>query len=377
MNDRERFYATMHYCPRDRAPIMDFSFWNETLPRWQGQGLPPHVTRSNSDEFFGMDAGMDAISNATGVNAGLCPLFDEIVLQDRGEEEVVQQKDGVRVLRRKSMVSIPQHLAHLLVDRDSWRQHYQPRLDPTHPARLPNDWVDRVKVWRDGDREQVIALPGGSFCGWLRDWMGLEKFAMTIYDDPAWFEEMVTTIADCVIGTVARLLETGGRFDACAIWEDIAYNRGPLLSPQHFKRYLVPQYRRLADLLHKHSVDVVWVDCDGKIDQLIPLWLDAGVNCMFPLEIGTWGADPVSYRLRYGKELLLMGGFDKHILAQSQTEIQAEVERLAPLVEEGGYIGFCDHRVPPDVPLDNYVFYLKTIRRIWGHDTNLRPMGPC
>ena len=374
MNDRERFYATMHYQPRDRAPILDFSFWNETLPIWHEQGLPRHVTRKNSDDFFGMDIGIDAISNATGVQAGLAPEFEEIVIEDRGEEEVCQQKDGVRVLRRKFMVSIPQHLGHLLVDRASWNEHYKPRLDPSNPARYPADWDARVKVWCDPKREDVIALPGGSLYGCLRDWMGLEQISMVVYDDPAWFEEMVTTVADCIVGTLTRILATGGRFDVCAIWEDMAYNRGPLLSPKHFKQYLVPHYRRITDLLHKHGVDTIWVDCDGKIDQLIPLWLDAGVNCMFPLEIGTWGADPIAYRQRFGKSLLLMGGFDKHILARTQTEIAQEVERLAPLVEEGGYIGFCDHRVPPDVPLENYLFYLETIRRVWGKNINLRAM---
>jgi len=374
MNDRERFYATMHYQSRDRAPILDFSFWNETLPIWHEQGLPRHVTRKNSDDFFGMDIGIDAISNATGVIAGLAPAFEEIVLEDRGEEEVCQQKDGVRVLRRKFMVSIPQHLGHLLVDRASWNEHYKPRLDPTNPARYPADWDARVQVWRDPKREQVIALPGGSLYGCLRDWMGLEQISMVVYDDPAWFEEMVTTVADCIVGTLTRILATDGRFDVCAIWEDMAYNRGPLLSPKHFKQYLVPHYRRITDLLHKHGVDTIWVDCDGKIDQLIPLWLDAGVNCMFPLEIGTWGADPIAYRQRFGKSLLLMGGFDKHILARTQAEIVQEVERLAPIVEEGGYIGFCDHRVPPDVPFENYLFYLETIRRVWGKNINLRTM---
>ena len=96
---------------------------------------------------------------------------------------------------------------------------------------------------------------------------------------------------------------------------------------------------------------------------------------MFPLEIGTWGADPVRYRKEFGKDLLLMGGFDKHVLARSKREIEQEVYRLSPLVEEGGYIGFCDHRVPPDVPLENYLFYLETIRRVWGKNTNLKPMG--
>jgi uroporphyrinogen decarboxylase len=186
---------------------------------------------------------------------------------------------------------------------------------------------------------------------------------------------MVETIADCVVGVLTRVFEAGAQIEACGMWEDMCYNAGPLLSPQHFKQFLVPHYKRITGLLHKHDVDVVWVDCDGCIDALLPLWLEAGVNCMFPIEIGTWGADPVKYRRQYGRDLLLMGGFDKHILARSKPEIEAEVRRLTPLVEEGGYIGFCDHRVPPDVPLENYMFYLETVRHMWGHDLNLKPMG--
>ena len=201
----------------------------------------------------------------------------------------------------------------------------------------------------------------------------MENLAYLIYDDPAWFGEMVETIADCIIGTLTRILQTGARFEACGIWEDMAYNAGPLISPRHFKQFLAPHYRRIVDLLHRYQVDVIWVDCDGDIRKLVPLWLEAGVNCMFPLEVGTWGADPIAYRRQYGKDLLIMGGFDKHILARDKREIEAEVYRLFPLIEEGGYIGFCDHRVPPDVPLENYLFYLDTARRVWGKELDLRP----
>lgn len=69
-----------------------------------------------------------------------------------------------------------------------------------------------------------------------------------------------------------------------------------------------------------------------------------------------------------------MGGFDKHILARSKDDIKHEIERLRPLVEEGGFIGFCDHRVPPDVSLDHYVYYLKMVRYAWGGNLNLKPM---
>lgn len=371
MNERERFYATMHYQPRDRNIIADFNFWDETLPIWHEQGLPSYVNRENSNEFFGMDYYV----RGAGVQVDLCPAFPEIVIEDRGDHEVVQQTDGVRVLRKKFLGSIPKHLNHLLTDRESWEKHYKPRLDPTTPERYPQDWDAAVARWTDPNRETVLTLPGGSLFGRLRDWMGLENISMLIYDDPLLFEEMVTTVADCIVGVLERVLATGAQFDACGMWEDMAYNAGPLISPRHFKKYLVPHYRRISDLLRKHGVDVIWLDCDGNIEKLMPLWLDAGINCMFPVEIGTWGADPVKYRQQYGKDLLMMGGFDKHILAESKAAIEAEVYRLLPLVEEGGYIGFCDHRVPPDVPLENYMFYLETVRHVWGKDTNLAPIG--
>lgn len=375
MNHRERFNATMHYQPRDRVPLLDFGFWDETFAFWHEQGLPKSVDGSNCHRFFGMDFHFDGAMAGAGINVGLMPHFKETVLEDRGDRVVVQQGNGVRVLRHKFMSSIPKPTHHLLQDRESWRKHYKPRLQAMTQERYPEDWDERVKIWTDPQRDFPIFLGTGSFYGWLRDWMGLENLSLVLYDDPAWFEEMVTTLADCVIGAFSRVLETGGQFGGCSMWEDMCYRAGPLLSPKHFRRYLVPHYRRLADLMHKHGVDVIWVDCDGKIDSLLPLWLEAGVNCMFPVEVGTWGADAVQYRKEYGKDLLMMGGFSKRILAREKHDIEKEVYRLAPLVEEGGFIGFCDHRVPPDVPLENYLFYLETVRKVWGLNLDLQPMG--
>jgi uroporphyrinogen decarboxylase len=218
-------------------------------------------------------------------------------------------------------------------------------------------------------------VSGGSLYGWIRNWMGVEAVSYLLYDDPVLFEEMVVTIADLIVEVHRRAFEHGARFDACAMWEDMCFNNGPLLAPAHFKQYLVPHYRRITDQLRAHGCDVCWLDCDGCIDDLIPHWLDAGVNCMFPIEIGTWGADAVRYRREYGKDLLMMGGFDKHILARSKADIEAEIDRLTPVVEEGGFIGFADHRVPPDVPLENYMFYLHTVRDRWGKGVNLKPIG--
>lgn len=371
MTDRERFLATMRYQPRDRAPICDFGFWEETVEIWKGQGLPEHLDENTASDFFGMDR----YGDCTGIRDMLDPSFESMVLEDRGDMEVVQGGDGVRILRHKFMSSIPMHVGHLLTDRESWERHYKPRLDPDTPGRFPAAWNERVRRWANPKRPFVLSVPGGSLYGWLRNWMGVENLSLVVYDDPVWFEEMVETIANLICSLLERAFASGVTFDACQLWEDMCYSSGPLLGVDHFKQFLVPRYRRITELARKNWIDVVWLDCDGNIEKLMPLWLDAGVNCMFPVEIGTWGADPIRYRREYGKELLMMGGFDKHILSKGADAIRSEVERLTPLVEEGGFIPFCDHRVPPDVALDDYLFYLDTVREAWGGGINLKPMG--
>ena len=375
MNDRQRFLATMQYKPRDRAPICDFGFWPETITAWHDQGLPLSVQGGHdttTNQFFGMDVFTGGLSPDVGLN----PFFEEKTLEDRGDTIVVQNADGAAIVQAKdpTIISIPPHESHLLTDRASWTEHYKHRLDPDTPGRDP-DWAAAQAIWNDPDYPAPRTLSGGSLYGWIRNWMGMEGVSYLVFDDPALFEEMVVTIADLIVECHRRAFEHGAQIDACSMWEDMCFNSGPLLSPDDFKKYLVPQYKRITEQLRSHGCNITFVDCDGCIDQLIPLWFEAGVNCMFPIEIGNWGADPIRYRKQYGKDLLLLGGYDKHILAQSKKAIADEIDRLTPLVEEGGFIPFCDHRVPPDVPLTNYMFYLETAREKWGQGVNLKPMA--
>jgi len=380
MNERERFDAIMHYKPVDRGLLYDFNFWDETIPEWYEQGLPRQVNRRNAYAWFGLDRSVggggpfDPVG--AGVNVNMLPAFEHTVIEDRGDHEVVQQADGVRVLRKKHMGSIPQHLGHLLKDRASWEEHYKPRLDPHDPRRLPaaEALPELRKAWQDPDRPYPITVFCGSLFGRIRDWMGMEEVSYIVYDDPGLFEEMVATLADVTVNCLEKIFAAGAKFEIGAFWEDMCFNTGPLLSPPMFEKFLVPQYQRITSVLNANGVDIIWVDCDGKIDELVPLWLKAGVNTMFPIEIGTWGADPLKFRAEYGRDLRLMGGVSKHVLAGSKDRIDAEVRRLASLVEEGGYIPMPDHRVPPDVPYENYVFYCEKAREVWAGNVDLPPI---
>ncbi len=368
MNSRQRFNAVMHYQRRDRSPIMDFGFWDETLVIWQEQGLPKGI---DPDRYFGMDPQWITAP----VNVQLCPSFDFKVLEDRADTQIVVDNEGVTKEQGKFLGSIPRHIAHTLVDRTTWEKEFKWRLDGHSLARFPHDWEEYTLKQSNGIRDYPLGINAGSLYGWIRNWMGLEAVSVLVYDDRRLFDEMVETIADCILAALKRALASGIQFDYALMWEDMCYRAGPLLSPRIFKETLVPHYRRITQLLKEHGVDVVVVDCDGDITKLLPLWLEAGVNTMFPLEAGVWQADPVAYRERWGPDLLMIGGVGKRILAAGTDVIDAEVERLAPLVEAGGYIPTPDHRVPPDVPFANYLHYLRAARRVWGNNlSNLAPM---
>jgi uroporphyrinogen decarboxylase len=153
--------------------------------------------------------------------------------------------------------------------------------------------------------------------------------------------------------------------DFASFWEDMCFNMGPMISPAMFREFMVPRYRRITDFLRANGVDVAYVDCDGDINQLVGLWLEGGVNCMFPLEIQS-GSDPAPMREKYGERVLLMGGVDKTRLIAGKQAIRKEIDRIAPLVASGGYIPHVDHRCPPDVTFENYLYYLNTKREAFG-----------
>ena len=120
---------------------------------------------------------------------------------------------------------------------------------------------------------------------------------------------------------------------------------------------MVLRYRKITKYLREElGIDVIMVDSDGNVNKLIPLWLDAGINCIYPNEVAA-GMYVDELKKEYGKALLLVGGIDKRVLATNKDSIKKEVDRILPAYESGGYIPAVDHSVPPDVPFENYLFY--------------------
>ena len=110
----------------------------------------------------------------------------------------------------------------------------------------------------------------------------------------------------------------------------------------------------------------VSLDCDGKIDDLLPVWLENGVNIMFPIEVGTWQASIQPWREKYGREFRGVGGVNKYIFAGDYAGIDKEIERLRPLVAWVGTSRVPDHALPSDARWENVQYYCERMRKVFG-----------
>ena len=121
----------------------------------------------------------------------------------------------------------------------------------------------------------------------------------------------------------------------------------------------MPRYRQIIEYLRSHGVEIITYDSDGNIEALIPDLIDVGVNLIWPCECAA-GMDIRRLRAEYGHDLALSGGIDKRELAKGRRAIEREVVgKMAPLLEDGGYIPTVDHAVPPDISYDNFMYYLE------------------
>ena len=372
MNSRQRLHAVLHYENYDQMPVVHFGYWTELLNKWVAEGhLEPEEIASLDDgnamdklvaKKLGFDFNYYTTYQDLSGFSSLFPAFEPKRLRDHadGTYEYLNE-DGMIVLQKEGTVSIPAEIGHLLQDRASWEEHYLPRLQYSED-RFDESGLRKLAS-ESGGREEPLGLYCKSLFGQIRNWLGVEGVSYLYADDEELYDEIINTVGELAYKTTKRVLESGIQFDFAHFWEDICFKNGPLVIPGVFAEKVGPHYRRISELVKSHGIDIVSLDCDGVIDTLLPIWLENGVNTMFPIEVGTWGASIAPWREKYGKNLLGVGGVNKHVLSFDKAAVDAEIERLKPLVALGGFLPCPDHRLPPDTKWELVQYYCDRMRR--------------
>ena len=343
------------------APLFKREFGYYCLERWYEQGLPRDADLAQ--EFDYDPSGDFGLRGLGWCEAAFVPAFEECVIEDRGEHEVVQDAAGRHLLCFKGRRSgfMPEYLDHPVKDMRTWEKHVKWRLDPATPERYA-DLDERMAAAAQaaGEGKMIVQHVVGGYM-YLRSLIGPESLLYMVYDDPALIHDCMRTWLKLAL-EVTRRHQEYLTFDEIFFGEDICYNHGLLISPGMMQEFIIPYYRELISAVKEQQIDrsrhlFVHVDTDGYCVPALEVYREAiGMDVMSPFEVAA-GCDVVTIGRQY-PELVMKGGIDKRVLAKGRAAIDAHLEHIVPAMRaRGGYIPMCDHGVPEEVTLENYRYY--------------------
>jgi uroporphyrinogen decarboxylase len=373
MNTRQRFKETLLFGTPDKVPFSPGHPRESTLKTWHGQGLPQGA---DYYDFLCDTIGIDSDTSKTekvesGVNFKMIPEFEERVLEHKDGHYIVQDWKGniceisdefdVTYLRKAKDFVTRSWIKCPVENRDDWEK-MKERYNPSSPERYAPDFEKRCEILNKRDYVASICINGPFWQ--LREWLGFENLCMMFLDDPEFIRDMVTFWTDFISDTMEPLLKRV-ILDSVHISEDMAYKAHPMISPEMTREFLMPAYVRWVKEIKSSGCEIIDMDSDGYIEDLIPVWIESGINVCDPIEVAA-GCDLKRFRQRFGDDIAYSGGVDKRCMAKGGQEIRDEINRLKPVIMSGGYIPGCDHGVPSDVSWPDFVDYSRLLAKECG-----------
>lgn len=372
MNERERYLATLLFQSPDRIPFEPGTPRESTLRRWHTEGMPsPTDWYVALCDAIGLPRPSPGPKTQPGVNFRMHPTFEERILDHREGHYLVQDwmgniieisdaYDPTYIRSAKDFVTRKWHAFPVTQpsDFDAMKQRYH----PDDPVRYPPDFDVRVRRLRHRTWVATVSVPGPFWQ--MREWCGFEPLCMLFLDNPGFVQEMVEFWTEFVCRTLRRAFDSG-IVDHLQISEDMAFKGKSMISPAMVREFLLPCWSRWSREARQAGVVLVDMDSDGYVGELLPLWIEAGINVCDPVEVAA-GNDLPAMRQIFGRRMAYRGGVDKRCIARAGESLTQELVRLEPVIRSGGYIPGCDHGVPPDVSWSDFVRYGRLLAEMTG-----------
>jgi len=372
MNARERTLETLLFGQPDRIPFSPGGPRESTLAAWRTQGLPEDVNWSDFlFETLNIDAEAKTPMQHLNVDFRMIPQFEEKVLEHANGHYVVQDWKGnvceisdqydVTYLRLAKDFVTRKWIRCPVESRGDWEQMME-RYDVDCAGRFPDDFEAVCNRHRERDYVLTVLFPGPFWQ--MREWCGFEGLCMMMLDDPELVAEMASFWEQFVSAILDRVLQHVTP-DVVYFCEDMAYKGKSMISPDMTRRFLKPGYDAWCGKAGSAGCPVVDVDSDGYVGELIPIWIESGVNVCDPMEVAA-GNDLCRFREVFGRQMAFQGGIDKRAIAKGGRAMRDELRRVEPVLKTGGFIPGCDHGVPADVSWPNFVDYSRILAQMTG-----------
>jgi len=245
---------------------------------WPTQGFP---LDSDIKEYFRLDSCQRLVC----AEQFVYPNFEiEILREDERYIDYIDIDGATRRFSKEQQV-LPGGLGWIIKDWDSWNKLKEERyrLDNIK-ERLPDNWPGLVEEYKKRDYPLAVGgYPNGLF-GSLTHLIGYENLFLFYHDNPNLIKDILGRLADIWIALWEEIM-VYVQIDLCNIWEDISAGKGSMISPRIFKEFLSSFYKKICSFLKSKGVKIIMVDTDGDCNELIPLFMEAGVTGLYPMEV--------------------------------------------------------------------------------------------
>lgn len=334
------------------------------LDSLHAQGLPEQVRDLDTWCLF---FGQQAFDRVGGIGTGAPGI--RRVRRTEGEYDIEEAETGAVTRTHRDNVrkySMPDFQRYDVRDRESWII-FRDLITPTARATEQLDALE--DCYRD--RSRPIAVDGGSSWGHIRNWMGPEAALVALYDQPDLIHEIMqykrAQFDEYTAPVIDRL-----RPEIVMIWEDFCYNHGMMISPDSFREFCTSYYRQVVEVSRNAGVSLIIVDTDGEVSEYLDLSEELGVNGTWPLE-QVCGNDLRTYRASH-PDMVLAGGIEKEAVNAGNGEmIEAELEKVPALFEQGGYFPMFDHALQPEVDYQELCRCMTRLHALAGSDLGYFP----
>jgi uroporphyrinogen decarboxylase len=360
LSSKERIARVLNHQPVDRIGLFEV-FWRETAKSWSDAGHFAELAMA-SDHFD-----LDLRRSNGEITPPYATLLNMVADLDCGESIVEEtetmklSRDGNGALLRwnKGRSGAPEHVDFLIKQRSDWEEHIRPRLGDKSLYERRIDY----KLYREGrdkcDKDGRFFTCGvvGAF-DQMSPVCGHEYLLMGMATDPDWIKEMCKLYVDVTLDLMEILFEREGLPDGVWVWDDLGFKQRPFLSPAMYKELIFPGHKRLFDFAHARNLKIV-LHADGLVESLVPALIEAGLDCLQPLEVKA-GMDLLKMKKLYGDQLAFIGGMDaRELISNDLGRVQKELESKLPAAMAGsGYILQVDHSVSSQVNYETYKYFV-------------------
>lgn len=361
LTGKERIQRILGHRPVDRVGLFEV-FWRETARQWAEQG---HLeTPGAASDHFGLDLRRTGgeISPAAWRLVNLLGDLDagDTIVEETETDKLVRNGNGALLRWRKDDSGAPEHVDFLVKDRRGWEEHIRPHLvnEENYPRRID---LAHYRATRAECARKEVFLAAGVVAVFdvMNELCGHQYLLMGMADDPEWVRDMCDVYARTTIHLLEIAFEREGLPDGLWVWDDLGFKNRPFMSPSMYRDLVFPAHKRLFDFAHAQGLPVI-LHSDGLIESLVPHLIEAGVDCLQPLEAKA-GMDLVKIKRLYGDRLALIGGMDARVLISNDlARVRHELETKLPAAMAGsGYILQVDHSVSHQVHYETYQYFVE------------------